>query len=140
MFTMNTRPYIQLEFLKWWSYKNDSFALFKLPEHIWNLIENELWHIKFYMNTVISNWHIWSINHSKMKILSLFLFDTRLLLSKYPKLFTTLLLRRNRELWKTCFSAAQNGENEFQLKHKRQVRYWRYLSVRSSSMKNYACH
>ena len=52
-------------------------------------IYNELWHIKLYMNTGISNSHIWSIVLTKMKYLPLFQFDTRLLFSRHPKLFIT---------------------------------------------------
>jgi len=42
-FTMNTKKYFQLEYLKWWSYKNDSLALvsgrytLKYTEHIWKI-------------------------------------------------------------------------------------------------------
>jgi len=90
-------------------------------------IHNELWNIKLYMNTGISNWHIWSIVPTKMKYLPLFQFDTLLLFSKYPKLFSTLLLRRNEAVWNMCCSAAQNAKKEFQLKIKNKDWKWLFL-------------
>ena len=47
---------------------------------------------------------------------------------------------RNGVMWKTCFSASQNAKNESQPKHKNQVRNRIFLTVRSSSMKDYTCH
>jgi hypothetical protein len=39
-----------------------------------------------------------------------------------------------------CFSAPQNAKNYHQLKYKNQIRNWRFLNVRSSSIKDYTCH
>jgi len=70
-------------------------------------IHNELRHINLYMNIGISNWHIWSIYTTKMMLLTLFLFDTRLLTTKHLKPFSTYLVERNGAMWKTCFSGPQ---------------------------------
>jgi len=53
------------------------------------LIRNELCQFKLYMNTRISNWHIWSIDHKNMSFLPLFHFETRLRIYKHPNLFST---------------------------------------------------
>ena len=92
-----------------------------------NEIHNEHWDINFYMNTGISSWHIWSIDPTKMRFLLFFQFDTRLLTSKHPKLFSTLFVELNGVLWKSCFSGPQNAKNEYQLKYKNQVSNWRFL-------------
>ena len=73
-------------------------------------IQNELWNLNLYMNTSISNWHIWNIDPTEMRVLPFFQFDTKLLTSKHPKLFSTLLVERNGAVWKSCFSAPQNAE------------------------------
>jgi hypothetical protein len=80
------------------------------------VIHNEIWHINWYMNIGISNWHNWSYNTKKMKFLTLLQFFTRLLSSKHLKLFITYLVGRNGTIWKTCFSAPRNVKKENQLK------------------------
>ena len=72
---------------------------------------NELWHISLYMNIGISNWHNWSFDPRKMMFFNLFQFLTRLLTSKYLKIFSTFLMVRNGAMWITCFSAPQNAKN-----------------------------
>jgi len=52
-------------------------------------VHNKLWYINLYMNIGIINWHIWIIDPTKMRFLTLFLFDTRLRTPRYPKLFST---------------------------------------------------
>jgi len=58
--------------------------------------------------------------------LPLFQFDTQLLTSKHPKLFSTYLVQRIRDMWKTWFAASQNAKNEHQLEYKNQLRNPRY--------------
>ena len=53
------------------------------------VIHYETRDINLYMNTGISNWHICSIDPTKMRVFPLFQFDTRLLTSSHPKLFST---------------------------------------------------
>jgi len=62
-----------------------------------------------------------------MRFLPLFQFDTRLLSSKHPILFSTLHVERNGQKWKTYFSAPLNAKKKHQLEHKNQIRKWRYL-------------
>ena len=112
----------------------------KFTERIGNLIQKDLWHIKLYMKTGISNLHIWSMDPSKLKHLLFISVRYTITVLQTPKLFFTQIFRRNRAICKTCFSASQNVKNEFQVKHKRLVRYWYFLQLRSSSMKDYTCH
>jgi len=81
----------------------------------------DLWHINLYMNIGNSNQHNWSFDTTKMNFFNLFHFLTRLLTSKYLKLFITYLVGRNGTMLKTCFSAPQNAKKN-QLKHKTQER------------------
>ena len=57
----------------------------KYTELIWNWDNNENKIINLYMNISFSNWHIWSIDSTKLTFLTLFEFDTRILTSKHPK-------------------------------------------------------
>ena len=83
--------------------------------------------INLYINTGISNLHIWSIDSTKMRYLPLYQLDTQLRTSKPPKIFSTYLVERNGDMWKTWFSASQNAKNEHQMEHKNQVHNRRYL-------------
>ena len=44
-----------------------------------------LWYIILYMNIVISNWHYWNIDNTKMKFFSLFQFLTRFTVLQAPE-------------------------------------------------------
>jgi len=61
------------------------------------------------MNIGIPNWHIWSINYTKMSFLTLFQYDTQLLTSKHLKIFSKYHEELNGAILKTCFSAPQNA-------------------------------
>ena len=87
-------------------------------------IHNELCHINLYMIIGISNWHIWSIDPTKMKFLTSFQFDTRLLTSKHLQNFSAYLVERNGAMLKSCFTDHQNAKKLHQLKHKKHLRYW----------------
>ena len=114
--------------LRWWTPQNNIFALFsarytiKFTEKKWNKFINELWHINLYMNISISNWHNTNFDSTKIKFFNLFLFLTRLLTSEHFNLISTILVERIEVMWKTCFSASQNANNESQLIHKNHVR------------------
>ena len=112
----------------------------KFTEQKWNTFINGLWHINFYMNFGISNWHNSSFESTKLKFFTLFQFLTRLLTSKHLKIFSTYLVGRNVAIWETCFSATQNAkkENSWNIKSKCVTNI--LLTVRSSSMKDYTCH
>jgi len=62
------------------------------------------------MNIGNSNWDNWNFEPTKMKCFTLFQFLTRLLTSKYLKLFSTYLVERNGTMWKTCVLAPQNAK------------------------------
>ena len=61
----------------------------QFTEEKWNKFINELWHINFYMNISISNWHNSSFDSTKMKFFTLFQFLTRLLISNHFNLIRT---------------------------------------------------
>ena len=103
-------------------------------------IHNELWRINLYMNNGVSNWHISSIFLTKMSFMHVFHFDTGLLTFKQPKLFSTN-------------SSSEMERCEKRASHLFKMRKWNinwnikvkyvtdvFLSVRSSSMKDYTCH
>ena len=73
-----------------------------------------------------------------MLFLNLFQFLTRLLISKLVKHFSTYLVGPNGTMWKTCYSDPQNANNN-QLKLKTNCVTDYFLTVRSSSMKDYTC-
>ena len=60
--------------------------------------------------------------------------------SNHFNLISTYLVGRKGVMWKTCFSASQNAKNDSHPKHKNQVRNRLFLTVRSSSMKDYTYH
>jgi len=66
-------------------------------------IHNEICLINLYMIIGISNLNFWSIESTKMCILPIFHFETRLLTSEHLKLFSWWLLDRNEAMWKTRF-------------------------------------
>ena len=70
----------------------------------------------------------------------LFQFLTRLLSSKHLRLFSTYLVGRNGTMWKTCYSAPQNGKNKISWNIKTNCVTNFLLTVRSSSMRGYTCH
>jgi len=112
----------------------------KFTEEKWNNFINELWHINLNMNVFISNSYNSSFYSTKLKFFTLFQFFTRLLNSYHFNYMSTQLVGRKGVMWNTCFSASQNAKNESHLKHKIQVRNRFFLTVRSSSMKDYTCH
>ena len=87
--------YFQLDYLKYWLRKCGFCLYFRSVNdyiqriNIWNWYSEWLWNINMYMIPGISNWLIWNIDSTKMRILSLFQLDTRLLTSKHPKTFST---------------------------------------------------
>ena len=103
-------------------------------------INNEFWNINLFTNIVISNYYIWSFGPTKMIILTLFQFLTRLLNSKHLKPINTYLMRRNGEMWKMFFSAPQNAKRKICWNMKTKFRIDFLSTVRSSSMKDYTCH
>ena len=146
-FTKNTKHYFQLAYLKWWSYKNDSFAFvsgrytIKFTEHLGNLIQNELWHIKLYMNTGISNWHMYEV--STLQKWSICLYFSSIHNYSSPNTWNYLL----RNYWSEIERCEKRA---FQLLKMRKMNFsWNInakyvtifflLSVRSSCMKDYTC-
>jgi hypothetical protein len=75
--------------LKWFfAFISTRFTI-EYAEPIWNWDHNVIKVINLNMNIGFSNWHIWSIDPTKMKFLFLFQFDTLLLTSKHPKHIST---------------------------------------------------
>ena len=104
-----------------------------------NVFINILWHITFYTNIGISNWHNCSFDPTNMKVFTLFQFLTWFLTSKYLKLFSTYLVGWNGALWNTYFLAPQKAKKENQPKHKNQLINRLFIGS-SSRMKDYICH
>jgi hypothetical protein len=101
---------------------------------------NELWNINLYMNIGIFNWHNWSFDYTYLNFLTLFQFLLWLLTSNHPKLFSTYLTGRNGVMFATCFSAPQNAKKKICLNIKTTCLTDSQLTVRSTSMKHYACY
>jgi len=98
-------------------------------------IHNELREINLYMNMDISNWHVWSIDPTKMKFLPFFQLYTRLLTSKHTRFISTLLQGWNGEMWKVAFQLIKirkmNMSRNIKIKHVSDF----FLSIGSSRMK-----
>jgi len=94
-FNMNVKPGLHVDIfemmtvLKWVLCFISPCYTIKYTEPNWNWDHNEIKVIKLYMNTGISNWHIWSIDSTKLKFLTLFQFDTHILTSKHTKFIST---------------------------------------------------
>ena len=71
---------------------------------------NKLSLINLYMNIVISNWHNWSFDPTKMTFFTLFQFLTRLLTSKYLKLFSIYLWGEMEQCEKRAFQLLKIGK------------------------------
>jgi len=118
-------------------------SLFQLatPLNSQNPYDTNIHYEHSYINLFMhSNWHFWSIEYTKLRVLPLFQFDTWFLKSKHTELFSTELLERNSTMWKTCFSATQNSKNIHQLNMKIKYVTDVFLRFRTSSMKDYTFH
>jgi len=96
---------------------------------------NELWHISLYMNIGNSNWHIWNIDPTNMRFLSLFQFDTRLLTSKHSNLFITQLVEWLGAMLKSWFLLFKMWKMNIILKNKTKYANYVFLNVMCYNMK-----
>jgi len=93
--------------------------------------------INLYMNTGISNLHICCIDLTKMRVLTLFQFDTQLPTSKHPKLFSTYLVERNVDMYVRDFQVLKIRKMNISWNIKIKYVTVVILRVGSSSMKYY---
>ena len=74
-----------MAYLKCWPEQNEGFAFISVRytinfrESIYEIeIQTQPWNVNMYMETVISNLHIWNVDTTKMGVMSLFQIATRL--------------------------------------------------------------
>ena len=132
--------------LRRWTYYNNIFAFFsarytiKFTEEKWKKYINEHWHINFYMNISISNWHNSSFDSTKMTFLLYF----SSLQDYWPPTTLISLVLNSLGKMEWCEKRA------LQLLKMRKMKVsWNIntkcvtdflLTVRSSSMKDLTCH
>ena len=78
-------PYSHLACLNSWPFENEGFSFIserytiKSKETIYETgIQIEPWNINMYISSGSSNWHILKIDLTKMRVLTLFQFDTKI--------------------------------------------------------------
>jgi hypothetical protein len=101
---------------------------------------NVIWHIILYMNIGISKWHNWIFDTRIWRFFTLLQFLSRILTSKYLKLFITSLVVRNGAMWKKVLFISWKCEKGNQMKHKTKCITDFLLTVMSSRMNDYTCH
>ena len=143
-------PWIWNQYLYFgiWNYDRTKIIVlpsFMLDTRIYSQNRNEtvsinvLWQIIWYMNIGISNWPNWSFDPTNMTFFILFQFLTRILTSKYLKIFSTYFVVQTEWCEKRAFQPLKMRKKKgWNIKSKCITDF--LLTVRSSRMKDYTCH